>query len=569
MQIFTSTLVSSVFLLVGVDDSLHGALDQVKRLRNTGDTSRVVIHIEGDHRLPNSLDLSNMRNVVLQGTGDAKLIGSVRLQNWVRDGENWKAQITPPVSNARFRYQWEKDAPLHPRLFVGGVPQQDAVHPNTGWMRIEGGTDNVIELKESPPRTNPGERIWSQAFTGYAWFDSHEPVTSIIGRRLEAGHGYHYGIKESVGRVRLYGSRNFVDSDGEYWVNPQGSEIIYRAPTAPTWAELSYMDQPLILMEGARQIEIRGLEVINGRSDGIRIRKSEEVLIEDVTLRGHGRHAIDAEGTQIRIRRVRIRDIAQGGIMLDGGDRITLTPAGNRIEDSVIERFAQVIYCYRPAVHLKGVGNGVINTIIRDAPHQGIQINGNDHVVMNSTFERLAKETADVGAIYMGRNVTERGHLIAGNTFRDIRSTVPASESHFAAGVYLDDLASGVGIRDNVFENVDYAVMIGGGSDIDIIGNKVIDCTLGVQIDARGATWAASMLEPWGIDRSVRDVQGDRGVYAERYPKLRDQVTRGRLSRPEGIRVVQNEFVGIREMIRYNDPQYTRPAVSVSGNTTR
>lgn len=569
MHLFTTSIISSVFMFVGVDESLPGALDQVKRMRSEGNVSRIVIHVEGEHRLPGSLDLSNMRNVAIEGRGDAKIIGSIRLQNWEQDGQNWKARIQPAVPSERYRYHWDHHVPVHPRLFVGGVPQREAVHPNTGWMGITGGADNKLTLTTTPPRTNPGEQIWAQAFTGYAWFDAHERVTSLSGPSVEVANNFPYGVKESVGRVRLFGSRNFVDSQGEYWVNPQGTEIIYRSDKAPQWAELSYIGQPLIKMDNTKHVEVRNIEIINGRADGIQIRNSESVTIDDVVLRGHGRHAIDAVGTDIKIRKVHIHDIGQIGVMLDGGNRQTLTAAGNRVEDSIIERYAQVLFCYRPGVHLKGVGNGVLNVTFRDAPHQAIQINGNDHVIMNSTFERVALETADVGAIYMGRNVTERGHLIAGNTFRNIKSTVPASESRFAAGVYLDDLASGIGIRDNIFEDIDTAVMIGGGSDIEITGNRIAQARVGVALDARGLSWAKDMLEPWGIERSVRDVQGDRGVYAERYPNLREQVQARQLANPRGIRIVQNEFIGVGEMIRYSDPTHTRPAVSATGNSSR
>lgn len=43
----------------------------------------------------------------------------------------------------------------------------------------------------------------------------------------------------------------------------------------------------------------------------------------------------------------------------------------------------------------------------------------------------------------------------------------------------------------------------------------------------------------------------------------------GQLANPRGIRIVQNEFIGVTEMIRYSDPTHTRPAVSATGNSSR
>jgi hypothetical protein len=89
-------------------------------------------------------------------------------------------------------------------------------------------------------------------------------------------------------------------------------------------------------------------------------------------------------------------------------------------------------------------------------------------------------------------------------------------------GVYLDDCVSGQVIRDNIFERMQRAVMIGGGCDILVEGNRFIDCHPAIWLDARGLdtspVWV-NMVHTIMRQR-YEAMQPRQSPYREKYPEL-------------------------------------------------
>src|SRR5690606_12455894 len=101
---------------------------------------------------------------------------------------------------------------------------------------------------------------------------------------------------------------------------------------------------------------------------------------------------------------------------------------------------------YCPPIMLRGVGNRVTHNYIHDVPHSAILLHGNDHLIEYNHIARVCQNADDAGAIYMGRNPSERGTLIRYNYFHDIES-----ETHWVAAIYFDDGAGGGRVFGNVF----------------------------------------------------------------------------------------------------------------------
>src|SRR4029077_4895078 len=125
----------------------------------------------------------------------------------------------------------------------------------------------------------------------------------------------------------------------------------------------------------------------------------------------------------------------EGGIYLGGGDRRTLSRGDNAAINNHIHDFNRWVYTYRPAISIDGVGNHVSHNLIDDAPHAGIFIHGNDHVVDLNELHHLCLQTSDAGAIYMGRDLSERGNVIRYNFIHDLGKNIDDN------AIYLDDLA--------------------------------------------------------------------------------------------------------------------------------
>jgi hypothetical protein len=78
---------------------------------------------------------------------------------------------------------------------------------------------------------------------------------------------------------------------------------------------------------------------------------------------------------------VEVTSLGSTAVSISGGDRPTLQPAGHSVTNCTIHSFAKVQWCYHPGVKIAGVGNTVMNNEIFDAPHQGVLVGGNNHLV--------------------------------------------------------------------------------------------------------------------------------------------------------------------------------------------
>jgi len=139
-----------------------------------------------------------------------------------------------------------------------------------------------------------------------------------------------------------------------------------------------------------------------------------------------------------------------------------------------IHDFAQWVRANNPGVIVTGVGNTVKNNVIFNAPHAAIMIEGNDHVVEYNEIYNVAKETCDVGAIYIntshdGQHTDKRSSLGYGYSYRGtsisynyIHDIIPDSNVAWPnqlIGIYVDDIASGTTIFGNIINNVPIGIM--------------------------------------------------------------------------------------------------------------
>ena len=130
----------------------------------------------------------------------------------------------------------------------------------------------------------------------------------------------------------------------------------------------------------------------------------------------------------------------------------------------------------------------------------------------------VCSETMDVGVIYTGRDLTQRGHRIAHNFIHHISALAPVlpaassasssavvstavNQSYIKVGtdasaIYFDDMSSGSTVTGNVFYRVHRAILIGGGSGHTITHNLFLQCEVPIHIDARGITTHTKLILP-------------------------------------------------------------------------
>ena len=68
--------------------------------------------------------------------------------------------------------------------------------------------------------------------------------------------------------------------------------------------------------------------------------------------------------------------MGKGGVVLEGGDRPSLSPAGKSVVNCEIANFARVERSYSPAVDIDGVGNRVAHNEMHGSPTRGCRSTG-------------------------------------------------------------------------------------------------------------------------------------------------------------------------------------------------
>ena len=234
-----------------------------------------------------------------------------------------------------------------------------------------------------------------------------------------------------------------------------------------------------------------------------------------------------------------IGDTGFGAVRLTSGDRPSLAPGGLWLRDSRLTGYARLSRTQSPAVQVDGVGVTVEGNYVHDAIDFAVYLRGNDHRVIGNEITRLLMGATDSGAIYAGRDWTARGSLIRGNFLHDIR-TEPGRD---VKGVYLDDMASGFTVEDNLFVRVDQPVFIGGGRDNVVLGNVFAASSPAIHIDARGLDWAAgAVADPESeIRAALAAMPVDSALWRRRYPTLADILAQ-EPGTPKGNRIAGNVF---------------------------
>jgi Right handed beta helix region len=254
---------------------------------------------------------------------------------------------------------------------------------------------------------------------------------------------------------------------------------------------------PLFYFVKATHVELSDIGLYGGLASAISVEKGEHIEIRRIDAHGFSYGGIDASGTAIEVSDCRIHDVGTTGITLNSGDPSCLRPGLSRVSNCKVHQWARWKKVYEPAVRLSGVGARVTGCDLHDGPHMAIALGGNNHVIAGNTFTRVARDFADMGAIYIdaGNRPLERGVVIVGNAFHDIGRNRP---NH---AVYVDRASCGVRVTANLFFRIGgpgqggAAIYANGVSDVVVDSNLFVDCPIAVMLNFYLADWGRRDLE--------------------------------------------------------------------------
>ena len=434
-----------------------------------------------------------------------------------------------------------------PELFCDGIPQTLSRYPNDDFLKIgktlgatevdgylgKGVKEGIFEYSAADAShidcwaAEPDARLFGYFF--WDWSDSYgrvekiDPATKTITMRTPY-HGYGYREGQRFRGVNLLceldatGEWYLDRSDGHiYWIPPTGVDLTKAEVTLSVCAADAMID-----FDGATDIQLHGVRLIEGRGDAIHVHDGKRVLISGCTIERFGGTGIRMErGVECGITDSTLRTLGQGGTTLSGGDRRTLTPGRNFILRTTVENFSRLQRTYAPAVLLEGCGNRIAENLFRGSSSSAIRIEGNDHLIERNRFVELVNESDDQGGIDIFYDPGYRGIVIRDNYFVDIVGGTHCG----AAAIRLDDMISGVTITGNVIErcgSVQFGgVQIHGGKDNLVAENLFIDCFAVVSFSCWGEARWLKILDETEMRRKLYEVIDiNSPVWRARYPEL-------------------------------------------------
>lgn len=461
--------------------SLLRARDEVRRLRQGGSLKEAVtvwIH-GGSYEITRPLDLEAQDSgtaeapVIWRAAEDDEplLLGSVKVTGWQpHTGQIMKADVSKLLPKGFLPRQ----------LLCDGGRQHLARHPNFdpqnplygGWAFVQpipDGKGDGHQWKRECHVAAKDVRTWAHPedaeiniFAYYGWWNWIVPVhgyDAAAGKLIlakDCGYDLH-----PHNRYFVQGAMEELDAPGE-WFHDRRSGWLYFWPVkavAEPDVRIPTLDSFIFMRRGAKHVSIRGLSFQGCVATAIRIEDSEQCRIEDCTVTqcgGFNGAGIGVYGGRDnRVVNCEVSYTGSTGVGIGGGDRITLTPAGNVVENCHIHHVG-VLQKNGAGVGLTGVGNRVSHNHIHDCPRMAVQFSGNNLIIECNHMHHTVLETQDGGALYTGGRdwISSRGTVIRHNFIHD---TIGVGQEHdglrhpfFTWGIYMDDNAGGVDITGNI-----------------------------------------------------------------------------------------------------------------------
>ncbi|WP_395244200.1 Ig-like domain-containing protein [Agromyces sp. MMS24-K17] len=446
-------------------------------------------------------------------------------------------------------------------LYVGGEGMTLARWPNAGTVQMDdildvGPTRKDADLQDRggtfsyaydrPQYWTQADDIWLDGIFGYSWEWSYNKIAAIDteAKTITLRYGEMSGLMKTWFEDFHFAENLLeeLDAPNEYWIDRDAGVLYYLPNQAflggDADATVTMLQEPMLRTDGTSYVAFQDLVLEYGRANAAVILGGSHVTIANSDIRNFadggvlinspGRYTYDGipvnrGGRDHAVISSELSHIGGVPVVLQGGDKATLEPGRNRVENSHIHDFAYYHKAYNPGVMFDGVGNIARGNEIHDAPHPGIIVHGNDHLIERNEIYDLCKTFQDLGAIYMNAGATpqQRGTVIRQNYFHDTGVGRLGVE-----GIYPDNLTMGLTIEQNVFYRMgNDAIKSGSGDYITARNNVFIDTHVPYDNyemwmgDQPGNTVDTSYRPGWV--KLFEDNDGFVGTpYAEKYPEL-------------------------------------------------
>ena len=472
-------------------------------------------------------------------------------------------------------------------LYINGVPMTIARYPNNGAMKI-GKVLDKGSVPRIGDKSNRGaifkytddrhkkwvaaKDCWIQGTMNYGFADDFNAIEYIdtINGTLKLKQPHLYGVA-SGREFQEYVAMNILeelDEPGEWYLDRNSGILYLWPPSALSNAQIfvSMLEEPIIALEGVEHFQLKNVIVEAGRGIGIYSERSAYTLIAGCVVRnvgtsgifmGEGARANDQSSSiddylgQPQSRQIGsyqnhlysntawnrnaghhngilscdVYNTGSGGICLSGGDKRSLKPGNNYVENCRINNYTRRNKFTWAGVRVDGCGNKVSHNEIFNSDWHGIFVMGNDHVFEYNYIHDVTLNSDDTSPWYIGRNPSDRGNIVRYNFFDNC-----GNKNRMNMGIYCDDSSGDVYVYGNVFNDMhtEHGVLFSNtGWNLVMKNNIIVDPMAHTAVNsAHYYTWAAGgVKDMFGANGLIRkrlekEIDFRSPPYSTRYPSL-------------------------------------------------
>ena len=318
--------------------------------------------------------------------------------------------------------------------------------------------------------------VWMFGYWKYDWADASTPIGAFDAakRTLSPKFFSRWGTKKDA-PYYFFNVLEELTAPGEWYIDKK-SMLLYWYPSVDMESAdifLSITSKSILKVQQAEYMTFDGFTIQGTRGDAVSV-EGNHITLRNCIIKNVACNGAVVTGYENRIYNNEITRTGKGGIVLEGGDRETLTPGNSVAENNLIHHWSEIYKTYCPAVSLKGVGNICRRNEMHDCPHEVIWYHGNNHLMEYNVIHDACLLTMDGGAIYAGKNWSYYGSTVRYNCIYNL-----GAEGFTPCGIYMDDGISGQNIYGNLLVNIPgIAIQLGGGRDFVVKNNLIINCAI-------------------------------------------------------------------------------------------
>jgi len=392
------------------------------------------------------------------------------------------------------------------QVFADGSSLPQARFPESTYLMVPAGTPG---RKEGFPASLAGGKdvlgaeAWART---QAWFIEERVITKVVDGTARFDKPLDWPLDGGSGLY--FTGKAWMLTEAPGWARDASTEVLSVRTRSGTKEIRASYREPLVRISGPGSVVVEGLALTRAGEDALSILAKGDVTVSNVVVQDAGRNGIAITGARsTNVSRNTIERVGRDGILVERLSNLVVR--GNVLKDiSMLDRPRPALAAINAT---SSTGAAIEDNRITGAGYIGIRFY-DGATVRGNTIEGACLTMGDCGAIYTWRGNAKSDmaapSIVADNTIVDVpgeRSVKPGWRT-YAAGIYLDDLATNVEVTNNVIVGARQGIYLHNAYENSLQGNAVLgsgDVSLALAMDS----------EKFAATRRLDNVVENNGFY--------------------------------------------------------